>query len=106
MKTSKVTKSIHSFRNTKARYLDMINNQLVSTVPMVIDSLVPVPTHKVPGQIPSKLKVLVPPILAEGAIIEYDEFWRRSTSVPRETNGQDQTTPEHVSVASVSLSAL
>ena len=30
----------------------------------------------------------------------------RSTSVPRETNGQDQTTPEHVTVASVSLSAL
>ena len=31
---------------------------------------------------------------------------RRSTSVPRETNGQDQTTPEHVTVASLSLSAL
>ena len=31
---------------------------------------------------------------------------RRSTSVPRETNGQDQTTPEHVTVASVSLAAL
>ena len=31
---------------------------------------------------------------------------RRSTSVPRETDGQDQTTPEHVTVASVSLSAL
>ena len=30
---------------------------------------------------------------------------RRSTSVPRGTNGQDQTTPEHVTVASVSLSA-
>ena len=30
----------------------------------------------------------------------------RSMSVPRETNGQDQTTPEHVTVASVSLSAL
>ena len=28
----------------------------------------------------------------------------RSLSVPRETNGQDQTTPEHVTVASVSLS--
>ena len=31
---------------------------------------------------------------------------RRSTSVPREINGQDKTTPEHVTVASVSLSAL
>ena len=31
---------------------------------------------------------------------------RRSTSVPRETNEQDQTTPEHVTVAFVSLSAL
>ena len=31
---------------------------------------------------------------------------RRSTSVPRETDGQDQTTPEHVTVASVSLPAL
>ena len=31
---------------------------------------------------------------------------RRSTSVPRETNEQEQTTPEHVTVASVSLSAL
>ena len=30
----------------------------------------------------------------------------RSTSVPRETDGQDQTTPEHVTVASVSLSVL
>ena len=38
---------------------------------------------------------------------EYDEFWREvSMTVPRETNGQDQTTPEHVTVASVSLSAL
>ena len=31
---------------------------------------------------------------------------RRSTSVPRETNGQDETIPEHVTLASVSLSAL
>ena len=31
---------------------------------------------------------------------------RRSTSVPREINGQDKATPEHVTVASVSLSAL
>ena len=30
----------------------------------------------------------------------------RSMSVPRESNGQDQTTPEHVTVASVSLFAL
>ena len=31
---------------------------------------------------------------------------RRSTPVPRETNGQDQTTPDHVTVVSVSTSAL
>ena len=31
---------------------------------------------------------------------------RKSTSVPRETNGQDQTTHEHVTMASVSLSVL
>ena len=31
---------------------------------------------------------------------------RRSTSVPGEANGQDQTTPDHITVASVSLSAL
>ena len=31
---------------------------------------------------------------------------RRSTSVPRATHRQDQTTPDHVTVASVSLSGL
>ena len=31
---------------------------------------------------------------------------RRYTSVPLETNGKDQTTPDHLTVASVSLSAL
>ena len=31
---------------------------------------------------------------------------RRSTAVPCETNGQDQTTPDHVTVASVPLSVL
>ena len=31
---------------------------------------------------------------------------RMSMSVPLETNGQDETTPEHVTVASVSLYAL
>ena len=57
-------------------------------------SLVPVPTHK------------VPPFLWEGAIMNMTNSERRSTSVPRETNEQDQTTPELVTVASVSLSAL
>ena len=57
-------------------------------------------------QVPPKLKVLVPPILGEGAFMNMTNSERRSTSVPRETNGQDQTTPEHVTVASVSLSAL
>ena len=57
-------------------------------------------------QVPPKLKVLVPPILWEGAIMNMTNSERRSTSVPRETNEQDQTTPEHVTVASVSLSAL
>ena len=57
-------------------------------------------------QVPPKLKVLVPPILGEGAIMNMTNSGRRSTSVPRETNGQYQTTPEHVTVASVSLSAL
>ena len=63
-------------------------------------------------QVPSELKVLVPSILGEGAIdlvqliMNMTNSERRSTSVPRETNGQDQTTPEHVTVASVSLSAL
>ena len=31
---------------------------------------------------------------------------RRSTPVPRETNGQDQATPDHFTVVSVSTSAL
>ena len=31
---------------------------------------------------------------------------RRSTSVPGEADGQDQTTPDHITMASVSLSAL
>ena len=57
-------------------------------------------------QVPPKLKVLVPPFLWEGAIMNMTNSERRSTSVPRETNEQDQTTPEHVTVASVSLSAL
>ena len=57
-------------------------------------------------QVPPKLKVLVPPFLWEGAIMNMANSERRSTSVPRETNEQDQTTPEHVTVASVSLSAL
>ena len=57
-------------------------------------------------QVPPKLKVLVPPILGERAIMNMTNSKRRSTSVPRETDGQDQTTPEHVTVASVSLPAL
>ena len=57
-------------------------------------------------QVPPKLKVLVPPIFGEGAFMNMTNSGRRSTSVPHETNGQDQTTPEHVTVASVSLSAL
>ena len=63
-------------------------------------------------QVPPKLKVLVPPILGAGAInivqliMNMTNSEWRSTSVPRGTNGQDQTTPEHVTVASVSLSAL
>ena len=57
-------------------------------------------------QVPPKLKVLVPPILWEGAIMNMTNSERRSTSVLRETNEQDQTTPEHVTVTSVSLSAL
>ena len=47
-------------------------------------------------QVPPKLKVLVPPILGEGAIMNMTNSGRRSTSVPRETNGQYQTTPEHI----------
>ena len=63
-------------------------------------------------QVPPKLKALVPPILGAGAInivkliMNMMDSERRSTSVPREINGQDKTTPEHVTVASVSLSAL
>ena len=63
-------------------------------------------------QVPPKLKVLVPPILGAGAInivqliMNMMDSERRSTSVPREINGQDKATPEHVTVASVSLSAL
>ena len=57
-------------------------------------------------QVPPKLKVLVPPILGKGAIMNMTNSEMRSTSVPHETNGQDQTTPEHVTVVSVSLSAL
>ena len=56
-------------------------------------------------QVPPKLKVLVPPILGEGAIntVQLMMNMTNSTSVPLETNGQDETTPEHVTVASVSL---
>ena len=63
-------------------------------------------------QVPPTLKVLVPPILGAGAtnieqlIMNMTNSEMRSSSVPRETNGQDQTTPEHVTVASVSLSVL
>ena len=57
-------------------------------------------------QVPPKLKVLVPPILGEGAIMSMTNSERRCTSVPRETNGQDQTTPEHDALVSLSLSAL
>ena len=56
-------------------------------------------------QVPSKLKVLVPPIF--GAIANVRTSQRTlSTSIFRETNGEDQTTPEHITVASMSLSAL
>ena len=44
-------------------------------------------------QVPPKLKVLVPSILGEGAVMNVTNSERRSTSVPGETNGQDQTTP-------------
>ena len=60
-------------------------------------------------QVSPKLKVLVPPILGEGTIdivqliMNITNSDMRSASDPRETNGQDQTTPEHVTVASVSL---
>ena len=63
-------------------------------------------------QVPPTFKVLVPPILGAVAtnivqlIMNMTNSEWRSTSVHRETNGQDQTTPEHVTVASVSLSAL
>ena len=57
-------------------------------------------------QVPLKLNVLVPPILGERAIMNMTNSEGRSTSVPYETNEQDQATPEHVTVASVSLSTL
>ena len=63
-------------------------------------------------QVSPKLKVLVPPIYEEGTInivkltMNMTNSEKRSMSVRCETNGQDQTTPEHVTVASVSLSAL
>ena len=59
--------------------------------------MVPVPTHKVPGSIQ------IEGFGAKGAIMNMTNSERRSTSVPRETNWQDQTTPEHVTVASVLL---
>ena len=67
-------------------------------------SLVPVPTHKVPGS--TQIEGMLPPILWEGTIMNMTNSERRSSSFPRDTNEQDQTTPEHVIVASVSLSAL
>ena len=73
--------------------------------------MVTVPTH-IRYQVPPKLKVLVPPILGEGAInivqliMNMTKSEKRSMSVPLETNGQHETIPEHVTVASVSLSAL
>ena len=63
-------------------------------------------------QVPPKVKVLVPPILGEGVInivqliMNMTNSEKRSTPVPLENNGQDETTPEHVTVGSVSLSAL
>ena len=72
--------------------------------------MVPVPTHKVPGS--TQIEGIGTTILGAGAInivqliMNMTNSEWRSTSVPRETNGQDQTTPEHVTVASVSLSAL
>ena len=33
---------------------------------------------------------------------QYEDSEKRSTSVPCETNGQDQTAPEHLTIASVS----
>ena len=44
--------------------------------------------------------------ILHGLIMNMTNSKRRSTSVIRETNGQDQTTLDHVTVASVSLSAL
>ena len=68
------------------------------------ESLVPVPTHKVPGS--TQIEGFGTSNFGEGAIMNMTYSEWRSTSVPRETNGQDQTTPEHVTVASVSLSTL
>ena len=68
------------------------------------ESLLPVPTHKVPGS--TQIEGFGTTNFGEGAIMNMTNSEWRSTSVPRETNGQDQTTPEHVTVASVSLSAL
>ena len=52
-----------------------------------------------------KLKVLVPPIF--GAIANVRNSQKTSsTSIFHETNGQDQTTPERITVASMSFSAL
>ena len=58
-------------------------------------------------QVPPKLKVLVSPILGDGAvniaqlIMNMTDSEKRSTSVPLEINGQDETTPEHVTVAGI-----
>ena len=41
-----------------------------------------------------------------GAIVNMRNSQKTSTSIFHETNGKDQTTPEHVTVASMSFSAL
>ena len=72
-----------------------------------MESLVPVPTHKVPGS--TQIEGIGTTNFGGRSyqlIMNMTNSEWRSTSVSRETNGQDQTTPEHVTVASVSLSAL
>ena len=72
--------------------------------------MVPVLTHKVPSS--TQIEGIGTTSFGEGAInivqliMDMTNSEKRSPSVPLETNGQDETTPEHVTVASASLSAL
>ena len=67
-------------------------------------SLVPVPTHKVPGS--TQIEGIGTTNFGGRSYHEYDEFWKEVYVSSSWDQWEDQTAPDHVTVASVSLSAL